>query len=82
MMTSISEKTRGLPLRSNSSSVADCVDPSELTLVDVEIVRLLNACEKGSVELLHCWLGHDPEVLKVIRKRLDDREAGSIGNKP
>ncbi len=55
MMTSISEKTRGLPLRPNSSSVADCVDPSELTLVDVEIVRLLNACEKGSVEPLHCW---------------------------
>ena len=55
MMTSISEKTRGLPLRSNSSSVADCVDPSELTLVDVEIVRFLNACEKGCVELLHFW---------------------------
>ena len=55
MMTSISEKTRGLPLRSNSSSVADCVDPSELTLVDVEIVRFLNACEKGGVELLNSW---------------------------
>jgi hypothetical protein len=26
-----------------------------VTLVDVEIVRFLNACEKGGVELLHCW---------------------------
>jgi hypothetical protein len=23
--------------------------------VDVEIVRFLNACEKGGVEILHCW---------------------------
>ena len=25
-----------------------------VTLVDVEIVRFLNACEEGGVELLHC----------------------------
>jgi hypothetical protein len=31
---------------------------------------------------LRYLFGHDPEVLKAIRKRLDDREAGSIGNKP
>ena len=26
-----------------------------VTLVDVEIVRFLNACEKSGVELLNCW---------------------------
>jgi len=26
-----------------------------VTLVDVEIVRFLNACEKGGVKLLNCW---------------------------
>ncbi len=31
------------------------LDLNGVTLVDVEIVRLLNACEKGSVEPLHCW---------------------------
>ena len=55
MMTSISEQTQGLPLRPNTSSVSDYAGRSELTLMDVEIVRLLNACEKGSVKLLHWW---------------------------
>ncbi|MDZ4854278.1 MAG: hypothetical protein SGJ26_05390 [Nitrospirota bacterium] len=31
------------------------LDLSEVTLVDVEIVRFLNACEKSGVELLNCW---------------------------
>ena len=31
------------------------LDLSGVTLVDVEIVRFLNACEKGGVEILHCW---------------------------
>jgi len=31
------------------------LDLNGVTLVDVEIVRFLNACEKGGVELLHCW---------------------------
>ena len=31
------------------------LDLSGVTLVDVEIVRFLNVCEKGGVELLHCW---------------------------
>ena len=32
------------------------LDLNGVTLVDVEIVRFLNACEKGGVELLNCWL--------------------------
>ena len=31
------------------------LDLNGVTLVDVEIVRFLNAGEKGGVELLHCW---------------------------
>jgi len=31
------------------------LDLNGVTLVDVEIVRFLNACEKGGVEILHCW---------------------------
>ena len=31
------------------------LDLNGVTLVDVEIVRFLNVCEKGGVELLHCW---------------------------
>jgi hypothetical protein len=54
-MRPIAEKPQGLPLWPNTSSVSDCAGRSELTLMDVEIVRLLNACEKGSVDLLHCW---------------------------
>jgi hypothetical protein len=30
------------------------LDLNEVTLVDVEIVRFLNACKKGGVELLNC----------------------------
>ena len=31
------------------------LDLNEVTLVDVEIVRFLNACEKGGVEFLNSW---------------------------
>jgi hypothetical protein len=31
------------------------VDLKGVTLVDLEIVRFLNACEKGGVELLNRW---------------------------
>ncbi len=30
------------------------LDLSEVTLVDVEVVRFLNACEASSVDVLHC----------------------------
>jgi len=31
------------------------LDLEGVTLVDIEVVRFLNACEKIGVELLHCW---------------------------
>jgi hypothetical protein len=31
------------------------LDLNGVTLVDVEIVRFLNACEKGGIQLLNCW---------------------------
>ena len=31
------------------------LDLNGVTLVDVEIIRFLNTCEKGGVELLNCW---------------------------
>ena len=31
------------------------MDLNGVTLVDVEIVRFLNACEKGGVALLNLW---------------------------
>src|SRR5262249_20579094 len=31
------------------------LDLEGVTLVDIEVVRFLNACEKSGVELLHCW---------------------------
>lgn len=31
------------------------LDLNGVTLVDVEIIRFLNACEKNGVQLLNCW---------------------------
>jgi hypothetical protein len=31
------------------------LDLDAVTLVDVEVVRFLNACEERGVELLNCW---------------------------
>jgi anti-anti-sigma regulatory factor len=31
------------------------LDLNGVTLVDVEIIRFLNACEKSGVRLLNCW---------------------------
>ena len=31
------------------------LDLNGVTLVDVEIIRFLNACEESGVELLNCW---------------------------
>jgi anti-anti-sigma regulatory factor len=40
-------------LKGGPSRIA--LDLNGVTLVDVEIVRFLNACEKGGVEIIHCW---------------------------
>jgi len=31
------------------------LDLEGVTLVDIEVVRFLSACEKSGIELLHCW---------------------------
>jgi anti-anti-sigma regulatory factor len=31
------------------------LDLDGVTLVDVEVIRFLSACEDGGIELLHCW---------------------------
>lgn len=31
------------------------LDLDGVTLVDIEIVRFLNDCEKNGIEILHCW---------------------------
>ena len=31
------------------------LDLDSVTLVDVEVVRFLRACEERGVELIHCW---------------------------
>ena len=55
------------------------LDLNGVTLVDVEIIRFLNACEEGGVELLNCWpyireltgepAGADPEPRSTRRVR-------------
>lgn len=63
-MRSISDKTQGPPFRLNSKHIVyhgekfpfkPDAKANGVTHVDVETVRFLNACEKGGVELLHCW---------------------------
>jgi len=39
----------------NGAQSRIALDVNGVTLVDVEIIRFLNACEKGGVELLNCW---------------------------
>jgi hypothetical protein len=31
------------------------LDLDGVTLVDVEVIRFLSACEDSGIELLHCW---------------------------
>jgi len=31
------------------------LDLDGVTLVDVEVIRFLNACEESGVDLLNCW---------------------------
>jgi anti-anti-sigma regulatory factor len=40
-------------LKGDQSRIA--LDLDGVTLVDVEVVRFLNACEESGIELVHCW---------------------------
>ena len=44
-----------LKMQVDSEQSPIALDLEGVTLVDIEVVRFLNACEKSGVELLHCW---------------------------
>ena len=49
-----SEHLDELGIRINGEQSHITLDLEGVTLVDIEVVRFLNACEKRGVELLHC----------------------------
>jgi anti-anti-sigma regulatory factor len=46
------------------------LDLEGVTLVDIEIVRFLNACEKSGVELLHCW----PYIREWMSREMPEKD--------
>jgi hypothetical protein len=50
-----SEHLDELKMQVDGKQSLTALDLEGVTLVDVEVVRFLNACEKSGVELLHCW---------------------------
>jgi hypothetical protein len=50
-----SEHLDELKMQVNGEQSPIALDLESVTLVDIEIVRFLNACENSGVELLHCW---------------------------
>ena len=44
-----------LKMQVDGEHLPSVLDLEGVTLVDIEVVRFLNACEKSGVELLHCW---------------------------
>ena len=44
-----------LKIQLESAQSRIVLDLNGVTLVDVETVRFLNACEQEGVEFLHCW---------------------------
>jgi anti-anti-sigma regulatory factor len=50
-----SEHLDELKRQVNGEQSPIALDLEGVTLVDIEVVRFLNACDKSGVELLHCW---------------------------
>jgi anti-anti-sigma regulatory factor len=50
-----SEHLDELKVQVNGEQSPIALDLESVTLVDIEVVRFLNTCEKSGVELLHCW---------------------------
>lgn len=50
-----SEHLDELQMQVNGEQSPIAFDLEGVTLVDIEVVRFLNACENSGVELLHCW---------------------------
>lgn len=65
-----SEYLNELKMQVNGEQSPIALDLEGVTLVDIEIVQFLNACEKSGVELLHCW----PYIRKwMIRENARER---------
>ncbi|MGE0274680.1 MAG: hypothetical protein AB7G68_19215 [Nitrospiraceae bacterium] len=58
-----------IQLKGEQSPIA--LDLEGVTLVDVDIVRFLNACENSGVELLHCW----PYIREWMRREHVERDS-------
>jgi hypothetical protein len=39
----------------NGDPAAIGIDLEGVTLVDVKVIRFLNACEDNGVDIIHCW---------------------------
>ena len=50
-----SEHVDELERQVDEAQSPSALDLEGVTLVDIEIVRFLNTCEKHGVVLLHCW---------------------------
>ena len=51
------------------------MDLDAVTLVDVEVIRFLNACEEGGIELLHCW----PYIREWMAREQDGKRFSNMG---
>lgn len=50
-----SEHLDALKMQVDGEPSPIALDLEGVTLVNIEVVRFLNACEKSGVALLHCW---------------------------
>jgi anti-anti-sigma regulatory factor len=50
-----SEHLDELEMQVDREQLPIVLDLEGVTLLDIEVVHFLNACEKSGVELLHCW---------------------------
>jgi hypothetical protein len=50
-----SEHLNELERQVDEAQSPSALDLEGVTLVDIEVVRFLNACENNGVALLHCW---------------------------
>ena len=50
-----SEHLSELERQADEAQSPTALDLEGVTLVDIEVVRFLNECEKNGIALLHCW---------------------------
>ena len=50
-----SEHLEELKMQVDSEQSPIALDLDGVTLVDIEVVRFLNACERSGIQLVHCW---------------------------